>query len=101
MSGAASPGQGPLRVRQVLNIVWGEPAAISDVLIRHPLVKKISFTGSVAVGKQLAARAGQYMKRTTMELGGRGRGRFGCAESSECRAGLHLADTVLCATQGA
>lgn len=53
-----------------LNIVWGEPAAISDALLRHPLVKKISFTGSVTVGKQLASLAGQHMKRATMELGG-------------------------------
>lgn len=54
----------------VLNVVWGEPAVISDYLIRSPIVRKISFTGSVAVGKQLAALAGQHMKRTTMELGG-------------------------------
>lgn len=53
-----------------LNIVWGEPAVISDSLLKHPLVKKISFTGSVAVGKQLAAVAGLHMKRATMELGG-------------------------------
>lgn len=36
----------------------------------HPLVRKISFTGSVAVGKQLASLAGLHMKRSTMELGG-------------------------------
>ncbi|RYH69362.1 MAG: NAD-dependent succinate-semialdehyde dehydrogenase [Alcaligenaceae bacterium] len=54
----------------VLNIVWGEPAKISDYLIRSPIVRKVSFTGSVPVGKQLAALAGQHMKRATMELGG-------------------------------
>lgn len=54
----------------VLNIVWGEPAQVSDYLIRSPIVRKVSFTGSVPVGKQLAALAGQYMKRTTFELGG-------------------------------
>ncbi|MBJ7262503.1 MAG: NAD-dependent succinate-semialdehyde dehydrogenase [Burkholderiaceae bacterium] len=54
----------------VLNVVWGEPAEISDYLIRSPIVRKISFTGSVPVGKQLAALAGQHMKRATMELGG-------------------------------
>jgi succinate-semialdehyde dehydrogenase/glutarate-semialdehyde dehydrogenase len=53
-----------------LNIVWGEPAKISDRLIRSPLVRKVSFTGSVPVGKQLAALAGAHMKRVTMELGG-------------------------------
>jgi succinate-semialdehyde dehydrogenase/glutarate-semialdehyde dehydrogenase len=53
-----------------LNIVWGEPAQVSDYLIRSPIVRKVSFTGSVAVGKQLAALAGAHMKRVTMELGG-------------------------------
>ncbi len=53
-----------------LNIVWGEPAEISDYLIRSPIVRKVSFTGSVPVGKQLAALAGAHMKRVTMELGG-------------------------------
>lgn len=54
----------------VLNIVWGDPAFVSDYLIRSPIVRKISFTGSVPVGKQLAALAGAHMKRITMELGG-------------------------------
>ncbi|AZG10651.1 NAD-dependent succinate-semialdehyde dehydrogenase [Pigmentiphaga sp. H8] len=54
----------------VLNIVWGDPAAISRHLITAPAVRKISFTGSVPVGKQLAALAGAHMKRMTMELGG-------------------------------
>src|SRR5699024_5867500 len=53
-----------------VNLVYGVPAEISDYLIRHPVIRKISFTGSTAVGKQLAALAGQYMKRSTMELGG-------------------------------
>lgn len=54
----------------VLNVVWGVPHEVSDHLIRSPIVRKISFTGSVAVGKQLAALAGSLMKRCTMELGG-------------------------------
>ena len=54
----------------VLNIVWGVPHEVSDYLIRHPLVRKVSFTGSVDVGKKLAALAGLHMKRVTMELGG-------------------------------
>ncbi len=53
-----------------LNIVWGVPSEVSDYLIRSPIVRKISFTGSVAVGKQLAGLAGSLMKRCTMELGG-------------------------------
>lgn len=54
----------------VLNIVWGDPPFISEYLIRSPIVRKISFTGSVPVGKQLAALAGAEMKPATMELGG-------------------------------
>jgi acyl-CoA reductase-like NAD-dependent aldehyde dehydrogenase len=54
----------------VLNIVWGVPHEVSDYLIRSPIVRKISFTGSVPVGKQLAGLAGSLMKRCTMELGG-------------------------------
>ncbi len=54
----------------VLNIVWGVPSEISTYLIESPIVRKISFTGSVPVGKQLAAMAGAHMKRVTLELGG-------------------------------
>ena len=54
----------------VLNVVWGVPHEVSDYLIASPIVRKVSFTGSVPVGKQLAALAGSHMKRITMELGG-------------------------------
>src|SRR4051812_30684636 len=54
----------------VVNLVYGTPSEISQYLIPHPVIRKISFTGSTVVGKQLAALAGQFMKRTTMELGG-------------------------------
>jgi succinate-semialdehyde dehydrogenase / glutarate-semialdehyde dehydrogenase len=54
----------------VVNLVYGVPAEISEYLIPHPIIRKISFTGSTSVGKQLAALAGQHMKRATMELGG-------------------------------
>jgi succinate-semialdehyde dehydrogenase/glutarate-semialdehyde dehydrogenase len=53
-----------------LNLVWGVPHEVSDYLIRSPIVRKVSFTGSVPVGKQLAALAGSLMKPCTMELGG-------------------------------
>ena len=56
--------------RGVLNLVFGVPAEISEYLISHPVIRKISFTGSTAVGKHLAMLAGQHMKRVTMELGG-------------------------------
>ncbi len=54
----------------VVNLVYGTPAEISEYLIPHPVIRKISFTGSTPVGKQLAALAGLHMKRATMELGG-------------------------------
>lgn len=54
----------------VINLVYGVPAEISEYLIPHPVIRKISFTGSTPVGKHLAALAGQHMKRATMELGG-------------------------------
>jgi succinate-semialdehyde dehydrogenase/glutarate-semialdehyde dehydrogenase len=54
----------------VINLVFGVPAEISEYLIAHPIIRKISFTGSTAVGKHLAMLAGKHMKRVTMELGG-------------------------------
>jgi succinate-semialdehyde dehydrogenase/glutarate-semialdehyde dehydrogenase len=54
----------------VINLVYGVPATISEYLIPHPAVRKISFTGSVPVGKHLNALAASHMKRATMELGG-------------------------------
>jgi succinate-semialdehyde dehydrogenase / glutarate-semialdehyde dehydrogenase len=54
----------------VINLVYGVPSEISEYLIPSPIIRKISFTGSVPVGKQLAALAGLHMKRATMELGG-------------------------------
>ena len=54
----------------VIGLVYGNPAEISSYLIAHPAIRKITFTGSTPVGKQLAALAGQHMKRVTMELGG-------------------------------
>ncbi len=54
----------------VLNLVFGVPAHVSEHLIASDIVRKISFTGSVPVGKHLAALAAKGMKRATMELGG-------------------------------
>jgi succinate-semialdehyde dehydrogenase/glutarate-semialdehyde dehydrogenase len=54
----------------VIGLVYGVQADISAHLVPHPTVRKVTFTGSVPVGKQLAALAGRHMKRTTMELGG-------------------------------
>ena len=54
----------------VLHLVFGVPAEVSEHLMAKDAVRKISFTGSIPVGKHLAALAAKGMKRTTMELGG-------------------------------
>jgi succinate-semialdehyde dehydrogenase/glutarate-semialdehyde dehydrogenase len=54
----------------VVGLVFGDPAEISRYLISHPVIRKVTFTGSTVVGKQLASLAGRHMKRATMELGG-------------------------------
>ena len=56
--------------RACCNLVFGVPAEVSEHLMTKDAVRKVSFTGSIPVGKQLAALAAKGMKRTTMELGG-------------------------------
>ena len=54
----------------VVNLVFGVPAEISEHLIASPIIRKVSFTGSVPVGRHLGALAARNVKRATMELGG-------------------------------
>jgi aldehyde dehydrogenase (NAD+) len=57
----------------VLNLVTNAPGgsnAIGDEFIENPKVRRISLTGSSAVGRQLAEKAGRYLKRVALELGG-------------------------------
>jgi succinate-semialdehyde dehydrogenase/glutarate-semialdehyde dehydrogenase len=54
----------------VLAIVFGVPHEVSTQLLASPVIRKVSFTGSIPVGKQLVKLAADGMKRTTMELGG-------------------------------
>ncbi|MDG4898563.1 NAD-dependent succinate-semialdehyde dehydrogenase [Mesorhizobium sp. WSM4976] len=56
----------------VVSMLFGVPADISSYLIASDVVRKISFTGSVPVGKHLMSLCSSGMKRTTMELGGHG-----------------------------
>jgi succinate-semialdehyde dehydrogenase / glutarate-semialdehyde dehydrogenase len=56
--------------RGVLNLVYGDPGPVSEHLIASPVTRKVSFTGSTAVGKHLGALAASQMKRFTPELGG-------------------------------
>ena len=54
----------------VLNLVYGDPGPVAEHLIAAPSTRKVSFTGSTAVGKHLGALAASHMKRFTPELGG-------------------------------
>ena len=54
----------------VLNVLFGNPAEISEFLIKSPVIRKVSFTGSVPVGRHLSAMAGEALKPITLELGG-------------------------------
>ena len=54
----------------VLNLVFGNPAEISEYLIPQSRIRLVTFTGSIPVGKHLAEMAGRHMKPAIMELGG-------------------------------
>jgi succinate-semialdehyde dehydrogenase / glutarate-semialdehyde dehydrogenase len=54
----------------VLNIVTGEARAIGGEMTSNPLVRKVTFTGSTAIGKQLMAQCAGTMKKISLELGG-------------------------------
>lgn len=54
----------------VLSVVYGDPAVIAPHLIRSPVVRKVTFTGSTAIGKRIAGWAAEGVKRATLELGG-------------------------------
>ncbi|MGH8218492.1 MAG: NAD-dependent succinate-semialdehyde dehydrogenase [Steroidobacteraceae bacterium] len=54
----------------VVQLVFGVPDEVSRHLLASPVIRKLSFTGSIPVGKQLLALAAATVKRTTMELGG-------------------------------
>ncbi|MBJ6360978.1 NAD-dependent succinate-semialdehyde dehydrogenase [Paenibacillus sp. GCM10012307] len=54
----------------VMNLVTGDPKEIGDKLLSHPAIRKITFTGSTAVGKLLMKSAADHVKNVSMELGG-------------------------------
>ncbi|HMW81895.1 NAD-dependent succinate-semialdehyde dehydrogenase, partial [Accumulibacter sp.] len=54
----------------VLNVLTGDPRAIGGALCASPLVRKLSFTGSSEVGRQLMAQCAPTVKRLSLELGG-------------------------------
>ena len=58
----------------VLNVITcsrDNVSVVGEELIEHPLVKGVSFTGSTAVGREIAARAGAHLKKCCVELGGK------------------------------
>jgi betaine-aldehyde dehydrogenase len=55
----------------VLQVVPGSGGAIGDALVGHPLVRKVSFTGSTEVGSRIMALAARGIKRVSLELGGK------------------------------
>ena len=54
----------------VVNVVTGNAREIGGVLTSHPLVRKVSFTGSTQIGKLLMQQCSDSMKKVSMELGG-------------------------------
>ncbi len=54
----------------VLNVITGDAGAIGDALLGDPRVRKLSFTGSTEVGKQLVTKSAQHVTRLSLELGG-------------------------------
>lgn len=54
----------------VLGVLYGDPAQVSSRLIDSPLIRKVTFTGSVPVGKRLSEQAARRMVPCLMELGG-------------------------------
>jgi acyl-CoA reductase-like NAD-dependent aldehyde dehydrogenase len=58
--------------RGVLNVVTGTGAEVGARLVAHPTVRKVAFTGSTAVGREIGRVAADTVKRLTLELGGKG-----------------------------
>ena len=55
----------------VVNLVHGRGEEVGAALVRHPDVQLVSFTGSAAVGREIASVCGQHLKRVSLELGGK------------------------------
>jgi acyl-CoA reductase-like NAD-dependent aldehyde dehydrogenase len=55
----------------VFNVITGAGSVVGDALIRHPVVRKLAFTGSTEVGKRVMHAAADDVKRVTLELGGK------------------------------
>ncbi|WP_028601798.1 NAD-dependent succinate-semialdehyde dehydrogenase [Ottowia thiooxydans] len=76
----------------VVNLVFGVPHEISEYLIRSDVIRKVSFTGSVPVGRHLGALASQHLKRCTLELGGHAP--FIVCDDADVGAAAQIASTL-------
>ncbi len=54
----------------VVNVVFGVPAEVCPYILRSKVIRKLTFTGSIPIGKELMKICAENMLRTTMELGG-------------------------------
>jgi succinate-semialdehyde dehydrogenase/glutarate-semialdehyde dehydrogenase len=54
----------------VADVVFGDPIEVSEQVLTHPAIRAVTFTGSTAIGRQVAARASGQLKRLVVELGG-------------------------------
>lgn len=54
----------------VVNMVFGDPSEIADLLCASPQIAMVTFTGATSIGKIIGAKAAQSLKRATLELGG-------------------------------
>lgn len=73
-----------------VGLLYGEPASISEYLIAHPVIRHVTLTGSVAVGRRVAALAGRHLKPLVLELGGHAPA-IVCADADLERAASELA----------
>lgn len=55
----------------VFNLVMGQGRIVGNAIVEHPLIKAISFTGSVPVGRQMAKDAAKHLKKIQLEMGGK------------------------------
>jgi betaine-aldehyde dehydrogenase len=55
----------------VFNVVTGPGSSVGTAIVRHPLVRKVAFTGSTEVGKEVMRLAADDIKRVSLELGGK------------------------------
>ena len=60
----------PCALGGVINLITGKSSEIGDAMLTHPLVRRINFTGSIAAGRAVMAKAAEGLKPVTLELGG-------------------------------